>query len=408
MFSRTLNLYKTSFTGLSAQTWLLSFIMLVNRSGTMVIPFMTLYLTDKSMGRTLSEAGIVISLFGLGSVIGAYFGGRISDRIGFHKVQLFTLFFGGILFITLGQINNYPLICVCTFALSLVNEAFRPANSSAIAFYSSAENRTRSYSLNRLAINLGWAVGSSIGGFLAAYNYQLLFWVDGLTNICAAGLLFYFLKPAKIPAKKERSEEVVPETLSAYKDKTYLWFIFLVALFAICFFQLWTTVPKFWRDELHLSERYIGFIMAINGILIVAFEMVLIYTLEGRKKATYFISIGLVICAFAFGCLFLPGPGKLIALLMILFITIGEISSMPFMNSFWTARSNEKNRGQYAALYTIAWGSAQTAGPFLSSLLVDHTSFTVLFLTMIGLLLLAAAGFNWLGKSTAFLKEKCG
>src|SRR6185369_766180 len=186
MLSRTAQLYKTSFTGLSRESWILSTVMLINRSGTMVIPFMTLYLTDKSMGRSLSDAGTVVSLFGLGSIIGAFFGGKISDKIGFRQVQLFTLFFGGILFITLGQIKSYPFICACTFLLALVNEAFRPANSSAIAYYSSAENRTRSYSLNRLAINLGWAVGSSIGGFLAAYNYELLFWVDGLTNICAA------------------------------------------------------------------------------------------------------------------------------------------------------------------------------------------------------------------------------
>jgi predicted MFS family arabinose efflux permease len=396
MLSRTLNLYKTSFTGLSRETWILSLVMLVNRSGTMVIPFMTLYLTDKSMGRTLSDAGMVISLFGLGAIIGAYFGGRLSDRIGFFRIQLFTLFFGGVLFIVLGQIKSYPLICACTFVLALVNEAFRPANSSAVAWYSSAENRTRSYSLNRLAINLGWAVGSSIGGFLAAYNYQLLFWVDGLTNICAAGLLAYFLKPSRI-TKRPEPEEEVPANLSAYRDKIYLWFIFLVAVFALCFFQLFTTVPKYFRDELHLGEQYIGFVMALNGILIVALEMILIYTLEGTRKATYFISVGLVICAMAFASLLLPVAGRLVALIAILFITIGEISSMPFMNSFWTARSNAKNRGQYAALYTISWGTAQTAGPYLASLLVEATNFTALFLTIAGVLVLAAFGFSRLG-----------
>jgi predicted MFS family arabinose efflux permease len=392
MITRTANLYKTSFTGLSKETWLLSFIMLINRSGTMVIPYMTLYLTDKSMGRTLSEAGIVISLFGLGSIIGAYFGGKISDRIGFHKVQLVTLFFGGLLFILLGQIKNYPLICACTFLLSLVNEAFRPANSSAIAFYSSAANRTRSYSLNRLSINLGWAVGASIGGLLAAYNYELLFWVDGVTNLFAAAFLFYFLKPSKIKPR-EHKEEFVPPAQSAYKDKTYLWFIFLVTLFALCFFQLFTTVPKYFRDELHLSEEYIGLTMAVNGGIIVALEMVMIYTLEGRRKATSYITIGLVICALAFAVLLLPGPGKLISMLMIVLVSFGEISSMPFMNSFWTIRCTEKNRGQYAALFTISWGVAQTLGPFLSSLLVDATSFSVLFSVALGILLLAALGF---------------
>lgn len=398
MISRALNLYKTSFRGLTRETWILSLVMLVNRSGTMVIPFMTLYLTDKSMGRTLSEAGIVISLFGFGSVVGAFFGGKVSDKIGFRQVQLFTLIFGGVMFITLGQIKSYPLICITTFILALVNEGFRPANSSAVAFYSNAENRTRSYSLNRLAINLGWAVGSSIGGFLAAYNYQLLFWVDGLTNIFAAVLLFHYLKPSRISARPAFPEEIVPENLSAYRDKIYLAFIVLVSLFALCFFQMFTTVPKYFRDELHLDERYIGFIMALNGILIVMLEMILIYTLEGTRKATFFITRGVILCGISFGCLLIPGPGKFISLLMILFITVGEISSMPFMNTFWTARSNDKNRGQYAALYTIAWGFAQSVGPLLASLLVDASSFTALFLTMLAMLTLVGFGFSILGR----------
>src|SRR5690349_846367 len=133
MVSRTFTLYRSSFSGLSTQTWLLSFVMLVNRSGTMVVPFMTLYLTSRSMGYTLTDAGIVMGLFGLGSIVGAYFGGRLTDRIGFRKVQVITLFFGGIFFIVLGQVKTFPLICLYSFILSVVNEAFRPANSSAIA-----------------------------------------------------------------------------------------------------------------------------------------------------------------------------------------------------------------------------------------------------------------------------------
>ena len=399
MIGRTVSLYKTSFTGLSKETWLLSFIMLINRSGTMVLPFMTLYLTSKGMNRSLSDAGTVMGLFGLGCIVGAYFGGKFSDKIGFYKVQLITLLFGGILFIILGQISSFPLICIFTFLLSFVNEGFRPANSSAVAFYSKPENRTRSHSLNRLSVNLGWAVGASIGGLIAAYNYELLFWVDGVTNICAAVLLFCFLKPSLLPKKIEPKKEEVPITQSAYKDKTYLWFIVLVTLFGFCFFQLFTTVPKYFRDNLFLSERYIGFIMALNGIIIVAVEMVLIYILEQKKKNMFFIRFGIIVCAMAFFTLLLPGNAKLVTLLMILFITIGEITSMPFLNSFWINRSNEKNRGQYAALYTIAWGTGQTLGPFFCSNLVEATNFTVMFIVLGSVLLLTAFGFYKL-KST--------
>lgn len=400
MIAKTFSLYKTSFTGLSKESWLLSFIMLINRSGTMVVPFMTLYLTSKEMNRSLSEAGFVMMLFGLGSIFGAYFGGKFSDKIGFYKVQLFTLFGGGILFIVLGQVKSYPLICVFTFLLSMVNEAFRPANSSSIAFYSNAENRTRSYSLNRLAINLGWAVGAFLGGMVAAYNYELLFWVDGLTNILAAGLLFYFLRPT-VQLKKESSagtntekEEAVPEVMSAYKDKTYLWFLVLMTLFSSCFVQLFTTIPKYFRDDMLLNEKYIGLIMAINGIIIVAIEMVLVYTLEKKNKNTQWIIIGLVMCACSFLSLLIPGNAKFISLVMILFITVGEIMAMPFMNVFWLQRANDKNRGQYAALYTISWGIGNTAGPFLISTLVDATDFKVAFIVLGFVLLIASIGFK--------------
>lgn len=397
MIQRTISLYKTSFSGLSSQTWILSIIMLINRSGTMVLPFMTLYLTSKEMNRSLSDAGTVMGLWGLGSIFGAFLGGKLSDKIGFQKVQVLTLFLGGIMFIVLGQIKIYPLICLATFVLSFVNEAFRPANSSAVAFYSKPENRTRSYSLNRLAVNLGWAVGASFGGIIASYNYELLFWVDGITNIIAAVIMFLAFKPeVNFKAKEELKE--TPPAQSAYKDKKYLWFILLVIMFGMCFFQLFSTVPKFYRDEMHLSERFIGFIMALNGGLIVLMEMVLIYKMEGKRNNLIYMTIGCTICAVSFLSLLLPGNAKLICLLMIILVTIGEITAMPFMSTFMVSRSNEKNRGQYAALFTMAWGIGQTFGPYLCATLVEYSNFNVMFIVCAITLLITAFGFARLKK----------
>ena len=141
--------YRNAYTGLSRATWLLSLIMLINRSGTMVVPFMTLYLTSAEMGYSVGQAGFIFGLFGLGAFFGAFAGGRLTDKIGFYKVQLIALAGGGMLFMVLGQLRSFELICLFTFLLSFVNEAFRPANSAAIAAYSKKENRTRSYSLNR-------------------------------------------------------------------------------------------------------------------------------------------------------------------------------------------------------------------------------------------------------------------
>ncbi|MGI8637233.1 MAG: MFS transporter, partial [Segetibacter sp.] len=180
-----LPLYKAAYLGLSRQTWFLSLVILINRSGTMVVPFMTMYATQK-LHFSIVDAGIIMALFGAGSIVGAFIGGKLTDTIGFYKIQVSALLGGGVMFIVLGYLHSYFMLCCGTFVLGLINESFRPAHSTAIAYYSKRENRTRSYSLNRLAINLGWAFGGALGGFLASYNYHLLFWVDGLTNISAA------------------------------------------------------------------------------------------------------------------------------------------------------------------------------------------------------------------------------
>ncbi len=122
--------------------------------------------------------------------------------------------------------------------------------------------------MNRLAINIGWAVGNAIGGFIASFNYELLFWFDGITNILAAVCMCYFLSPANNRNTQKKTIEKQP-VYSAYKDKVYVWFVLLVTLFATCFFQLFTNLPAYYRNELKVSEQCIGLLGAINGLMIV-------------------------------------------------------------------------------------------------------------------------------------------
>src|SRR5690606_4680344 len=106
---------------------------------------------------SIGKAGFVMALFGAGSIVGGFLGGKLTDKFGSYYIQLIALIGGGLMFFLLGHVEGYPAICAVTFLLSLVNEAFRPANSAAVAQYSEEHNRTRSFSLNRLAVNLGWA-----------------------------------------------------------------------------------------------------------------------------------------------------------------------------------------------------------------------------------------------------------
>jgi len=398
MLTPAIALYKNAYSGLSRSTWWLSLVMLINRSGTMVVPFMTMYMTQH-IGVGIGKAAFVMSLFGAGSVIGALLGGKITDKKGYYYVQLFTLSGGGVMFMVLGQMESYPAICITCFFLSMVNEAFRPANAVAIAHYSSEENRTRSYSLNRLAVNLGWAAGAALGGFIAAHNYQLLFWVDGFTNIAAAVLLYFVLAPSKNTATLQR---VIPKSepaKSVYKDHTYLFFVGLQVLFAICFFQMFTILPVYYKTQLHLSETFIGITMAFNGLLIAMTEMVIVFRLEGRRPHLHYISIGVLLVGISFAMLTAGFVNAaVLALSSMLVITIGEMLSMPFMNSYWIARTDQSNRGQYAGLFTMAWSMAQVVGPLTGGQIAENFGFRVLWWLIAGTCFILSVIYLWLGK----------
>jgi predicted MFS family arabinose efflux permease len=398
-------LYRASYSGLSPSSWWLSLVMLINRSGTMVLPFMTLYLTTR-LNFTLSQAGMIMGIFGAGAICGGFLGGRLCSLLGFYNVQLITLAGGGVMFLVLGYMESFTSICIVTFILSLINESFRPANSIAIAHYSKEENRTRSYSLNRLAINMGWALGGSLGGFLAAHNYHLLFILDGCTSIFAAILLRIFLAPASEERKKKKSTNVnTAARFDAYRDQQYLFFNVMVILYAYTFFQLFSTLPIYLKKVLHLSEQFIGLTMTINGILVALVEMVLIFKLEGRRHPMQYTKWGALLMGLSFIIFnLLPHEGAvttwlsvamLVALISTVLVTFGEMFSMPFMNTFWISRTNDDNRGGYAGLYTVSWALAQVLGWWTGPTLADKIGFTWLWWLVGGTALATAAGF-WL------------
>ncbi|MBN2868751.1 MAG: MFS transporter, partial [Flavobacteriaceae bacterium] len=194
---RLLTLYLNTFNGLSREVWWLALITLINRAGTMVIPFLSLYLTE-DLGFSASTVGSIMAAFGLGSVVGSWLGGKLTDKIGYYKIMVFSLFVSGLLFIYLQYLKTVLSLSIGIFVLMLVADMFRPAMFVALSAYSKPENKTRSVTLIRLAINLGFSAGPAVGGLIiAGLGYSGLFWVDGITCILATLLLIKLLNPKK-------------------------------------------------------------------------------------------------------------------------------------------------------------------------------------------------------------------
>ena len=166
MLKKSIRIYRNSFSGLSRPVWILALVLLINRSGTMVLPFMSLYLTSE-LGFSFESAGWVLSSFGVGSLVGTWVGGRLADKVGYLRVQFLSLLISGGFFILLMFGETLPMLCLLTFLTSATGDAFRPANMAAVGDLANEGTRTRSIALIRLAINLGFAIGPAIGGVVS-------------------------------------------------------------------------------------------------------------------------------------------------------------------------------------------------------------------------------------------------
>ena len=272
--------YLNTFRGLSKEVWWLALITLINRAGTMVIPFLSLYLTE-DLEFSKPQVGWIMSAFGLGSVAGSWLGGKLTDKIGYYKVMVRSLLSTGILFIALQFLNTFATLCVGIFLVMLVADMFRPAMFVALSAYSKPENKTRSVTLIRLAINLGFSAGPAIGGLIiTTLNYSGLFWVDGITCILATLVLGLVLNPKKT---KVQDDIIVENPESAYHDKAFIIFLLAMFLFGFIFLQYFSTMPIYYREDHVLSEIEIGLLLGANGLFIFLLEMPLIKWLESTR-----------------------------------------------------------------------------------------------------------------------------
>jgi predicted MFS family arabinose efflux permease len=347
--------YLNTFKGLSKEVWWLALITLINRAGTMVIPFLSLYLTE-SLDFKLSDIGWIMSFFGLGSMVGSWLGGKLTDTFGFYKVMFLSLLGTGVAFILMQFVRTFVGFCSGIFVLMLIADMFRPAMFVALSSYSKPENKTRSVTLIRLAINLGFSAGPAIGGLIIiSLGYSGLFWIDGVTCLLAGFLLLHVLNPKKA---KVLDEIKVENPVSAYSDKAFLVFLIGIMLFGAVFLQYFSTMPLYYKEVHYLSEMEIGLLLGLNGFVIFLLEMPLVKWLEnGKYTKSGLMLFGAILMALSFVIINLTSwVGVLVVAMMLM--TIGEMIAFPFSNAFAMDRAKKGNQGEYMALYSIAFSFA--------------------------------------------------
>jgi len=384
------SLYKEAFTGHPPEVWTLAILTFINRVGTMVLPFLTVYLTTQ-LNYTLREAGLLAGAFGVGSFFGAYTGGKLSDKVGPKKIIVSSLLLGGIFLFSLQFVVDFYPIILLIFLSAFTGEAYRPAVMSAAGNFVDKSKTARTVGLIRLAINLGFGAAPALGGIIAgSIGYAWLFRIDGVTCIVAA-LYFIYFSRKWISHKEQKKADNLNEQneihITPLRNKEYMVFLFMTFLVGFAFVQWFQSIPVFIKTIWKFNEAYIGLLMGCNGILIALVEMPVVNFIERKGKTERFVRLGLFLIAFSF--LFFLFPASMwVGFLGILSMTIGEIFFLPFNSSQAMNMSPAKQRGEYMAWYGMMWSLTHVTGPFVGLSLIDAFGFSVFWVLLFVLVII--------------------
>ncbi|MDV3903960.1 MFS transporter [Elizabethkingia anophelis] len=382
---------------------MLSIVMLINRSGSMVLPFLGVYMTDQ-LEFSIKESGIVLSFYGVGSVIGSWLGGYFTDKFGEYRVQSTSLFLSAPLFLLIPIFTSVEGMALIILLQSIISETFRPANSVAITKYARPENLTRAFSLNRMAINLGFSIGPALGGILSSVSYELLF-ITNAVGAILAGIFYvrFFRKRHKIYQKKMKEKSMVKDTLekerSPYRDSPFLVYCLLCAIFSVCFFQFFNTIPIFYKEVAHLDQKSIGYILGYSGFIIVVLGMLVVNFADKYLTIAKTLLYGILMCAAAYAMLAINHHISLI-MLSISILSVGEILVLPFMSTITALRSGKTNQGAYMGLNGMTFSISFIITPLLGTSVASDLGFNTLWIGSGVVLALAGIAMyfvvNWL------------
>lgn len=362
--------------GLPHNLWVLSFTTLINRAGTMVLPFLAIYLT-KSKEISASEAGLVLTCYGAGALITAPFVGKLSDTFGSLRIMKISLFVSGLVLILYSFISNYYLILLTTLAWAVISEAFRPANLVLISEVVKPEQRRTAFALNRLAINLGMSIGPVAGGFLILFDYSIIFYVDGITSI-AAGIFLALSKWDFIPVDHDAASDIdLTKKLLVLKDRRYLFFLIAMIPIPIIFFQHLGAMALYIINDLGNSPAVFGLLAGVNTLIIILIEVPLTNSLKhwsDRKS----LAIGALLFGIGFGLMALWGNIYYIAFTVVVW-TFGEMIFFPASANYASEIAPPKRRGEYMGFFQMAFSLAFTVGPWAGNIVYEHLGANVLW-----------------------------
>jgi MFS family permease len=348
---------------LPSTAWVLIAGAFVNRFASFAVFYLVLFLTREGFSPT--RAGLVVAVWGTGEVLASLVGGHLADRLGRRTTIAASMFASAAAVVAVAEVHAYGVLVPIAFLAGLATEMYRPAGGALVADVVPEAQRVTAFALLRFAVNLAIAGGAVVAAFLVSHSFVWVFYTDAATSV-AFGVLALVALPQG--ARVRRSEETGHEGYrAALRDRAFAIFLASSILAAFVYFQQQAALPLHVRAS-GLADRDFGLLLALNGLLIVLFELPL-SSWSMRRSRRSMVSLGFALVGVGFGLTaFAHSLTALFATVSVW--TLGEMIGAPVGYAYVADIAPVTMRGRYQGLYGLCWSSGTVTAPAIGAYLV--------------------------------------
>ena len=341
--------------------------------GFLLFPFFALYITKKfEVGMT--EVGVLFALFAVSGLFGSFIGGALTDRLGRKNMIIFSLLTSAFSTLAMGFVNQLELFYLISIISGLFSSTGGPAYNAIIGDLLPEEQRAQGFSIMRVAFNVSAAIGPALGGLLASRSYLALFVTDAVISSIVAVIVYLTIPETKPEAKPGKEPETISESFKGYflvlRNTAFVFFILASTLAWMIYMNFNSTLGVFLRDSRGIPESGYGGLISMNAIMVVTMQFWITRKVE-KYPSMLMMAAGTLIFAFGF---FMYGifESYFWFIIAMVFITIGEMITVPISNAEVINFAPEDMRGRYGAVYGLAWTLPSMIGPYLAGLIMDN------------------------------------
>ncbi len=341
--------------------------------GTMIHPFFALYITQK-FGVGMTQAGVLLGIFSISGLVGSMAGGAITDRFGRKGMVLFGLVFSAVSSVSMGLVNQLSIFYVLAVVVGLLSSVADPAHHAMVADMLPERQRAEGFGVMRVAGNMAWIIGPTIGGFVASRSYLAVFILDAITSIITAIIVFRVIPETRPEVTEEKKRENLLQTFAGYRtvlrDRPYIAYILTSMVMLLVYLQMYNTLSVYLRDVHGVPPQGYGLMLSVDAGLVVLLQFWVTRRVS-KHPPLLMLAFGTLFYMIGFSMYAFVGTYALF-MAAILIITIGEMIVIPVGQAVAAKFAPEDMRGRYLAFFGLAWALPSAVGPVAAGLILDN------------------------------------